>query len=116
MYMTVCAHRNNPCDGLIRVLFGQKHDLDRLGSAALKRQLYLCMLGQALLAKLMIEQRRALNMMGLLLWQFNEIWPTGGFGSVEYGCQSCDGQVQGGRWKPLQVDKPWLVYSHGPVV
>ena len=33
-------------------------------------------------------------------WQLNEIWPTGGWGSLEYGTP-VDGQVIGGRWKPL---------------
>ena len=31
---------------------------------------------------------------------FNEIWPTGGWGSIEYG-SPVPGQVEGGRWKPL---------------
>ena len=34
-------------------------------------------------------------------WQYNEIWPTGGWGSIEYGTP-VQGQVVGGRWKPLQ--------------
>jgi beta-mannosidase len=33
--------------------------------------------------------------------QLNEIWPTGGWGSLEYGTPSVQGQVVGGRWKPL---------------
>ena len=36
-----------------------------------------------------------------LLNRFNEIWPTGGWGSIEYGTPG-PGQVVGGRWKPLQ--------------
>lgn len=32
--------------------------------------------------------------------QLNEIWPTGGWGSIEYGTPGT-GQVLGGRWKPL---------------
>ena len=31
---------------------------------------------------------------------YNEIWPTGGWGSIEYG-SAVPGQVLGGRWKPL---------------
>ena len=32
-----------------------------------------------------------------------EVWPTGGWGSIEYGTVGfTPGQVQGGRWKPLQ--------------
>lgn len=57
---------------------------------------------QALEMKSNIETRRASNTFGITVWQYNEIWPTGGWGSVEYGCQSCAGQVVGGRWKPLQ--------------
>eukprot|EP01045_Picozoa_sp_COSAG04_P023270 COSAG04_NODE_2740_length_3655_cov_1.514623_5_plen_174_part_01 len=34
------------------------------------------------------------------VWQYNECWPTGGWGSIEYGFPS-RGQVIGGRWKPL---------------
>lgn len=34
------------------------------------------------------------------MWQLNEIWPTGGWGSLEYGTP-VKGQVIGGRWKPL---------------
>jgi hypothetical protein len=38
-----------------------------------------------------------------LIWQFNEIWPTGGWAAVEYGTVNYTaGQVLGGRWKPLQ--------------
>ena len=32
---------------------------------------------------------------------YNELWPTGGWGSIEYGGDTA-GQVSGGRWKPLQ--------------
>ena len=35
------------------------------------------------------------------MWQLAEIWPTGGWGSLEYGTPSQPGQVLGGRWKPL---------------
>ena len=47
-----------------------------------------------------IETRRGKNEIGMLVWQFNEIWPTGGWGSIEYGTP-VSGQVLGGRWKPL---------------
>ena len=30
----------------------------------------------------------------------NEIWPTGGWGTIEYGTVAVAGQVEGGRWKP----------------
>jgi hypothetical protein len=39
---------------------------------------------------------------GIIVWQYNEIWPTGGWGSIEYGTVGfTKGQVIGGRWKPL---------------
>ena len=80
---------------------------------------------QALNVKSNIEARRARNELGILVWQLNEIWPTGGWGrsaqrrhtscpplrppppsplsrlgSLEYGTPVA-GQVLGGRWKPL---------------
>ena len=41
-----------------------------------------------------------------MLWQLGEIFPTGGWGSLEYAhttasTLSTGGQVRGGRWKPL---------------
>merc|ERR1712224_48888 len=57
--------------------------------------------GQALQMKSIIEERRSKNELGHLVWQLNEIWPTGGWGSLEYGNQMMQGQVLGGRWKPL---------------
>ena len=37
--------------------------------------------GQALFLKAQVEGWRANNIFGLLLWQFNEVWPTGGWGA-----------------------------------
>jgi len=91
--------RNYPCDNIITVYFGSKN-LSEYGEIAFKRQLYMCILGQALVIKSDIEVRRSGNEFGTLLWQLNEIWPTGGWGSVEYGTP-LPGQVIGGRWKPL---------------
>jgi hypothetical protein len=72
------------------------------GEKAFKGQLFQCMVGQALVLKQNIETRRAENQFGCLVWQLNEIWPTGGWGSVEYGTVGfTQGQVRGGRWKPL---------------
>lgn len=36
-----------------------------------------CMLGQALEMKSNIETRRSTNQFGIIIWQLNEIWPTG---------------------------------------
>ena len=70
------------------------------GQAAFKKQLYYCMLAQGFQRKAWIEAWRSSNVWGLLLWQLNEIWPTGGWGSLEYGTPVA-GQVIGGRWKIL---------------
>ena len=97
------AQRNYACDSLIGALFGTPSDeLDSVGELVFKKQLYLCMAAAALTVKTQIEQYRSTNVFGLLTWQLNEIWPTGGWGSLEYGSPTEDGsQVLGGRWKPL---------------
>lgn len=123
------AQRNYPCDNIIAVYFGEKYNLSEVGERAFKTQLYLCMMGQALYMKSTIEHRRSRNELGSLgtsssvyyatlyslqlswklvfiVWQLNEIWPTGGWGSLEYGTP-VPGQVIGGRWKPLHY---W--YAH----
>uniref|UniRef100_A0A7S0IZA9 beta-mannosidase n=1 Tax=Calcidiscus leptoporus TaxID=127549 RepID=A0A7S0IZA9_9EUKA len=99
----VMAERNYPGDNMIVSYFGPKADayFNSSGERVFKKQLYQSMLSQALNVKAMIESRRARNELGVLVWQYNEIWPTGGWGSVEYGTP-VEGQVIGGRWKPLQ--------------
>ncbi|CAE7407283.1 MANBA [Symbiodinium natans] len=98
----VMAQRNYPCDNLINAYFGDHPDsyFNMTGEAIFKQQLYQCMLSQALILKTDIETRRSANQFGCLVWQLNEIWPTGGWGSLEYGTP-VKGQVLGGRWKPL---------------
>jgi len=88
-----------PCDNIIEVYFG-KQDFSKTGEAAFKKQMYQCLMGQALEMKGDIETRRSTNEWGTVIWQINEIWPTGGWGSIEYGTP-VKGQVLGGRWKPL---------------
>ena len=97
------VERNYECTPLIRKWFGDSaaNSLNTTGETAFKRQLYQCMLGQALEMKSNIEHRRSTNVFGIIVWQFNEIWPTGGWGSIEYGTPGKQGQVIGGRWKPL---------------
>jgi hypothetical protein len=60
------------------------------------------MLGSALYLMADIAVRRSANQFGLFIWQLGEIWPTGGWGSLEYGPAAgfTAGQVLGGRWKP----------------
>jgi beta-mannosidase len=97
----VMAQRNYPCDNIIDTYFGPS-DFDKVGEKEFKQQLWQCMVGQALLIKSDIETRRAGNQFGIIVWQYNEIWPTGGWGSIEYGTVGyTKGQVLGGRWKPL---------------
>jgi len=91
--------RNYPCDNIIDVYWGTQ-DLTPVGEAPFKKQLFQCLSGQALVLKSDIESRRASNEFGTIIWQLNEIWPTGGWGSVEYGTP-VKGQVIGGRWKPV---------------
>ena len=101
----VMQQRNYACDDILMKHFGwaQANDqvLSKTGEAPFKKQLFLCTLGQALEMKSNIEQRRSTNQFGILVWQLNEIWPTGGWGSLEYGTPTVKGQVVGGRWKPL---------------
>ena len=102
----VMAERNYPCDNLIGVYFNNETSLgpylNATGEARFKKQLYQCLLSHALWTKATIEARRSRNELGCLVWQLNEIWPTGGWGSLEYGTAGhTPGQVLGGRWKPL---------------
>ena len=102
----VMSQRNYPCDSIIFQYFGgTSADLDVVGEMPFKKQLYQCLMGQALVLRGYIEQHRATNTYGLQIWQLNEIWPTGGWGTIEYGTTEVMGQVEGGRWKPAHY---WL--------
>jgi len=90
--------RNYPCDNIIQVYWGPQQY--PVGEAPFKKQLYQCIIGQALELKSDIEARRATNEWGTVIWQLNEVWPTGGWGTIEYGTP-VEGQVLGGRWKPM---------------
>jgi len=95
------AERNYPCDSIIHGTFGANINLSLVGEKVFRSQLYLCMLASALAMKAEITVQRSENHFGALVWQLNEIWPTGGWGSLEYGPFNFDGQVAGGRWKIL---------------
>ena len=97
------AQRNYPCDNVIDAYFDTSGTyFTDVGKVPFQKGLYHCMLGQALEMKSNIETRKSTNQIGHILWQLNEIWPTGGWGSLEYGTTSgIKGQVIGGRWKPL---------------
>jgi beta-galactosidase/beta-glucuronidase len=103
--------RNYPADNFVQVYFGEeaRAGLDELGALSLQRACYFQMLGQMLQQKGDIEARRTANSQGMVTWQLNEIWPTGGWGSLEYGTVNyTKGQVLGGRWKPVH----YLLASH----
>ena len=69
--------RNYPCDNLIEVFFGaEQAELDEVGTFVFQKQLWQCMISQALNIKSAIEEWRSANVLGLLVWQLNEIWPT----------------------------------------
>lgn len=99
LHTSVMSQRNYPCDNIILEYFGSQNNSE-VGLTQFQRQLYQCMLGQALEMKSNIENRRSGNEFGTVIWQLGEIWPTGGWGSLEYATPE-KGQVLGGRWKPL---------------
>jgi len=53
-------------------------------SETFARQLFLSQLAAAFQMKQQIETFRATNTFGTLIWQLGEIFPTGGWGSLEY--------------------------------
>ena len=59
--------------------------MNSTGAAVLQRHLYQSMLAQALNIKSIVETMRSANKFGALTWQLGEVWPTGGWGVVEYG-------------------------------
>ena len=66
-------------DNLISYYFDLNNtEVDSVGEEVFKKQLYQCMISQALELKGDIETRRASNTYGIIVWQYNEIWPTGG--------------------------------------
>jgi len=99
----VMAERNYPCDNKLNVFFGiSSQQMSRVGEETYRMHLYLCMIAQALWMKGEIEMQRSRNSYGSLIWQLNEIWPSGGWGVLEYSATSgSQGEVVGGRWKPL---------------
>ena len=46
--------------------------MHEVGEAVFKKQLWQCMMSQALALKGDIETRRSLNTYGIIVWQFNE--------------------------------------------
>ena len=50
-------------------------NLSAVGAAPFQEQLYKSMMGQALDMKREIEEQRATNSFGMLVWQLGEVWP-----------------------------------------
>ena len=93
--------RNYALDNFITAYFNVEWPAG-IVALSLKAQLYLALVAQGLLVKSDISTRRARNSFGTVTWQWGEIWPTGGWGAIEYGTVGfTPGQVVGGRWKPL---------------
>ena len=65
------------------VATGAADAMSESGEVAFKRQLYQSMVGQLLFLKTEMEGWRSQNVWGTTFWMFNEIWPTGGWGSIE---------------------------------
>ena len=59
-------------DNLISYYFDLNNtEVDKVGEAVFKKQLYQCMISQALELKGDIETRRAGNTYGIIVWQYN---------------------------------------------
>ena len=95
------AQRNWAADNLVWSYFGPAL-LNATGEAAFKGGLFQSMVAAALNMQSVVEGRRSGNYLGAIEWQLNEIWPTGGWGSLEYGSKASPGSLRGGRWKPMQ--------------
>ena len=110
-HASVMTERNYPADNFVQVYFGAaaRAALRESGALALQRACWFQTVAQMLQQKGDIEARRSANAQGTVTWQLNEIWPTGGWGSLEYGTVGyTEGQVLGGRWKPMH----YLFESH----
>jgi beta-mannosidase len=93
--------RNYAADNRIRAYFGDA-DLNSVGEDYFSLQMYQSMMAQVFYIKGRVEMMRVQNSFGALIWQLNENWPTGGWGTLEYGPRAgMTNQVAGGRWKPL---------------
>ena len=85
--------RNYHCDELMKAYFGEYVNSDGIGKIIFQKQLYQCMISQALWIKGQIEIFRSQNTYGMLIWQLNDQLASGGWGLLDPGRES--------RWKPL---------------
>eukprot|EP00035_Acanthoeca_spectabilis_P029988 m.475899 g.475899 ORF g.475899 m.475899 type:complete len:618 (+) comp39331_c0_seq1:3-1856(+) len=97
------AYRNWPADGAVASFWGTgAHEgLNRTGEAELRIACYQSQLAQALEIQSNVGIIRSSNSFGALTWQLNDIYPSGSWGSLEYGTVDSPGQVVGGRWRIL---------------
>lgn len=65
----LCYRRLLTFSSIVEVYFGAQKDIDQVGELVFKKQLYYCMLGQALEMKSNIETRRSTNEFGTVIWQ-----------------------------------------------
>ena len=77
LHTAAMYEHNWPADNVIRSYWGDQQNLNATGAVAFKRQLYQSMVGQALFISAEVIGWRSSNLWGTLIWQFNEIWPTG---------------------------------------
>ena len=78
------AQRNYPADSFFDTYFpAVTPELNTTGVASFQKQLYLAVLSHGLELKSDVTGRRSNNHYGTIWWQLNEIWPTGGWGSIE---------------------------------
>ena len=97
------VQRNWACDNIIWSYFGPAL-LNETGEFVFKAQLYQCLIASAIHMQIDLEQRRSSNQFGTLIWQLQDIWNSGSWGTIEYGTIG-NGTLRGGRWKPTHY---WL--------
>ena len=75
--LLISTASNHMTDNQIHSAFGNSSllNLSAVGAAAFQEQLYKSMMGQALDMKREMEEQRAVNSFGMLVWQLGEVWP-----------------------------------------
>ena len=79
----VATQRNHAVPATLASMFGAAGSITAKGEKAFKRQLYQSMIAQMLIMKAQIEAVRSQNVWGTLFWMYNELWPSGSWGSIE---------------------------------
>ena len=97
----VMSQRNYAVDTIISAYFNVSGMLDEVGEDSFSRQLYMSMIAQSHIVSSEVQTQRSRNAYGNLLWQLNDIWPSGAWASTEYLTDPSFTPGQTGRWKPL---------------